>query len=202
MSAFWRCTITYLNVRTQLRSQNVVWMEDPSGNASAIVLGAALDMYWWGNQSPSGLRQMSSFNVKNEGYQLQRVSPAPPMGSVPVVGSNMTGSIGGTIAYPTVGLLFTLYDGGSGRKHRGRVYHSATAATDLTDSVPAGSVLTRFPILRDAWLNAFGPLPTSGFYWNIYHRKESGDARWTRVKDIAMQPYAKCQRRRNFGYGQ
>jgi hypothetical protein len=201
MSTFWRATITFFNSNTSLRSQNVLWFEDPSNIVTPASIAATIDSEWWGPSGSNRLRAMSSFHVKNESYTLQKVSPSPPGGGIPIVASGITGAVGTGVVYPTVGLCFTTLDGGSGRRHRGRVYHSGTPSSFLLNGVAGPSAITAFNTMRDGWLNAFGPLPTTGLHWCIFHRDLSGDARWTRINDIRMSTFPKCQRRRNFNIG-
>lgn len=199
--AVWRCTFTFRNTRVGLFSQNVIHMEDSSNVKTAQQIGTELDSGWWGLSAGAGLRNMTSNSYKLLNISLQRIDSSPAGGSIPFISAGAIGSIGATEVHPTVGFIFTLLDGGAGPQHRGRVYHSGTPAGQLVDGSPSAAAQTAFTSLRDTWLNRYGPLPTSGLNWVIWHRDKVGDARWTRVTDIRLAPFGRCQRRRNFGVG-
>lgn len=201
MSIVWRATLTFRNVALGVFSQNVLHFEDASETKSPDVVKNAIEQEWWGLSGSNRLVSMSSLNVQLINISLQRIDSTPAGGTIPFSTNNSNGSQGTGIVYPTVGLCFTLLDGGAGVKHRGRVYHTATPSNFLTNGVPSSACTTAFNALRTQWLNAFGPLPTTGLNWVIWHRQEQGNARWTRVVDIRLSPFARCQRRRNFGVG-
>lgn len=201
MSAIWRTTLTYRNVALGVFSQNVLHFEDASETKTPDAIKTSVEQFWWGLSGSDRLVSMSSLNVQLINISLQRIDTNPAGGTIPFGTNNSAGSQGTGIVYPTVGLCFTLLDGGSGRKHRGRVYHSATPSNFLTNGVPSSVAVNAFASLRTKWLNSFGPLPTEGISWVIWHRAEQGNARWSKVTDIRLSPFARCQRRRNFGVG-
>jgi hypothetical protein len=202
MSAFWRATLTFRDTSRGLNSQNVLFFEDPSETKTADSLAAAINGEWWGNNlSAHRLTELSSFNVVLQTISLQKVAPSPPGGTIPLSGNLSPGVVGGATVHPSVGFCFTLLDGGSGRKHRGRVYHSSTVSSLISNGAPNSSALTAFNTLRTQWLNAFGPLPTTTWNWVLFHRNEVGSARFTRITDIRLSPFARIQRRRNYGVG-
>jgi hypothetical protein len=199
--AVWRCTFTFRNTRLGLFSQNVVHMEDSSNIKTPQQIGSTLDSNWWGLGGTGGLRAMTSTSYKLLNISLQRIDTTPQGGSVPFISQGATGAVQATEVHPTVGFIFTLLDGGAGPRHRGRVYHSGTPTGYLFDGTPSATANATWTTLRDDWLNRFGPLPTTGLNWVIWHRDQQGDARWTRVIDIRLAPFGRCQRRRNFGVG-
>jgi len=201
VSTFWRVTVTFFNSGVALRGQNVIWLEDPSNIKTETQIAAAMDLNFWGPSGSSALVFMTAQLVKAESYTIQKVSPAPPSGGIPVTANQVGGSQATLVLYPTVGLIFQLFDGGAGSAHRGRIYHYGTPSNLATNFIPNATAASRFATVRDTWLNAFGPLPTSGLHWCIFHRKLVGDARWTRVTDIRMAPFLHHQRRRNFATG-
>jgi hypothetical protein len=201
MSAFWRCTLTFRNTLIGTLAQNVLYMEDASETLQPDAIRIKLEQFWWGSAANIQLRAMSSFNSQLFGLSLQKISPAPPGGTIPMTAPLTVGNHGVAPLHPTLGFCFTLLDGGAGRKHRGRVYHCGTPGNLISNGVPAANAITLWTTLRDAWLNAFGPLPTSDLFWNIFHRSEQGDARFTRVVDLRLSPVIRVQRRRNIGVG-
>jgi len=201
MSAFWRCTMTFRNTVVGTLSQNVLYMEDASETKTPDTIRALLESDWWGTTAGSALRAISSFQSQLFGISLQKISPAPPGGTIPVSPSLTAGNIGVAPFHPVLGFCFTLLDGGAGRKHRGRIYHCSTPSNQILNGVPSSGALTLFATLRTNWLNSFGPLPTTGLSWNIFHRNEVGDARFTRVTDFRISPVVRVQRRRNIGVG-
>lgn len=199
--AVYRCTLTYRNVALGVFSQNVIHLEDSSNIKSPEQIRDALQQEFWGLSGAPRLSLISSLNVQWTSLSLQRVDSNPTGGTIPLGATLISGSQGSGVLYPTVGFCFTLLDGGSGPRHRGRLYHSATPANLLNNGIPTSVAVTNFQTLRDQWLNAFGPLPTTGLHWVLWHRDLQGDARWTRIVDIRLSPFARCQRRRNFGTG-
>lgn len=201
MSVFYRVTATMFNSGTALRGQNVMYFEDPSETKTMPQLAAAMDSNWWGASGSSALRFITAQLCRSESYTIQKVFPSPPSGGVPFTANGVGGAQATLVLYPTVGFVFQLFDGGSGAKHRGRLFHYGTPTNLTTNFTPNASAVTNFNTVRDTWLNAFGPLPTTGFFWCIFHRAEVGSAQFTRVTDIRLAPFLHHQRRRNFATG-
>lgn len=202
MSRFFKATVTMFNSGTALRGQNVLWFEDPSETKTESQLFTAIDTEWYGLGTTSNrYRELTAQLSKSESVTIQRISPGPPTGGQPFTMSSAGGVQATLILYPTVGFVFQLFDGGAGAAHRGRVYHYGTPSNLTSNFIPNTVAATKFALVRDAWLNAFGPLPTTGFHLCIFHRKLTGDARWTRVTDIRLGAFLHHQRRRNFATG-
>lgn len=201
MSAFYRVTITFRNTVIGTLAQNVIYMEDPSETLTPDAIRTRIDTFWWGSGAATQLRAMSSFQSQLFGLSIQKISPSPPGGTIPLTPALTVGNHGTAPFHPTLGFCFTLLDGLAGKKHRGRVYHCSTPTNLVSNGTPAATALTLFASLRDNWLNAFGPLPTSDLHWNIFHRDEVGAARFTRVTDLRLSPVIRVQRRRNIGVG-
>jgi len=201
MSTFWRATLTWFNVNTGLFAQNVLFLEDASTTKTPATIAAAIENSWWGPTASTGLRAMSSFHTKLLNISLQKVSPAPAGGTIPIAGSNSAGNIGTGVVHPVVGFCFTLLDGQAGKQHRGRIYHTGTPSTLVLNGAPSPSAATAFATLRDSWLNSFGPLPTTDLFWNLFHRNAVGAAQFTRIVDIRLNNFLRVQRRRNYGVG-
>lgn len=201
MSAFWRCTLTFFNTNLTLYSQNVIYMEDPSETLTAANVDAAIESNWWGFSGSNALRVMSSFHVRLQNASYQRIEPGPPLAGVPLPGNLISGAIGSGVTHPCVGFCFSLLDGLGGRRHRGRTYHCATASSSVTNGVPTSTTQAQWIAVRDNWLNSFGPLPTTGLHWNLFHRDLSGAARFTRIVDVRLNGFTRIQRRRNYGTG-
>jgi hypothetical protein len=202
MSVIWRATVTWKYSSDNAFAQNVIYLEDPSETKTADYVGSKVELLWWGGSSSYALRRMTASAVQLWAIDLQKVHPLPVGGSIPYTPTRTTGAITSANAWHyVVGIVFTIYDGGAGPRHRGRVYHYGTSNTTSLRMGPAGADLTNFPVLRDQWLNDFGPLPTSLLNWVIWHRDLTGTAKFTRVTDIRMQPFFGVQRRRTFGRG-
>ena len=202
MSVFWKATITYKYTSDNAFAQNVIYLEDPSESKTPDFIGTAVQNDWWGGALNQCIRKMTASAVQIWNLDLQKVWPLPAGGSIPFTLTRTTGAITSANAWHyVVGYVFTLYDGGAGPRHRGRVYHYGTPNTTSLRTGPAGADLTNFPVMRDQLLNAWGPLPTTLLHWCIFHRDLTGADRFTRITDIRMQPLFGVQRRRTFGRG-
>jgi hypothetical protein len=197
----WRATLTWLYVTDQVIAQNVLHMLDPSGTMTHTQVGSIIENQWWGSAAGLALRAMTIQNVTLNSIQLQRVDTTPPGGVLPYNTLKQGGGVVGTFWHEVVGFVFSIYDGGAGPAHRGRIYHFGTPSNANTRVGPSASNQNSFNLLRDDWLNKFGELPTSNLHWVIWHRGKQGDERWTKIKDIRLSPRFGIQRRRNPGVG-
>lgn len=201
MSKFYRCTFQFFKTDDGTFAQNVVCMEDASETQTLSQIGTTLDQQWWGLNSLAALRRMSTNVMRLEVIHIQRIDISPPPLTFPFSTALTVGNSGFNFLHQTLGLVFRIFDGSGGPAHRGRVYHYGTPTTFVQRQGPSPAGVTEFNILRDHWLNQFGPLPVSNLFWNIFHRDQVGAARFTRVTDIRLSPRLGVQRRRNFGVG-
>ncbi len=202
MSKFYRCTLQWRKNDATLFGQNVLCMEDASETMPLATIGQIMDEQWWGLAAGNALRLWTTNVVRLETVFIQRLDVTPSPASFPYTARGAVGNSSFNVKHPVLGFCFRLFDGGGGPRHRGRVYHYGTRSDWLSDAGPDNATLTtQIAALRDIWLNAFGPLPTSGLHWNLFHRDLSGAARFTRVTDIRLSPRLVVQRRRNFGVG-
>jgi len=202
LSVFWRVTLTWKYTSDNAFAQNVIYMEDPSETKTPDYIGQQIDNFWWGNLANVALRKSTASAVQLWAVDLQKVWPLPAGGSIPYPTVRGAGGVTSANAWHyVVGMVFTLYDGGAGPRHRGRVYHYGTPNTTGLRSGPAGADLTNFALTRLNWLDAFGPLPTTLLNWCLFHRDLTGSDRFTRITDIRLQPLFGVQRRRTFGRG-
>lgn len=206
MGGIYKCTLNWINTTLSTNAQNVLYMEADESITNASQVGAILDASFWGSSGATPeMRNWTSTNVKLASISLQKLTPFPPGGTIVYTTAQNFGNAANVVKSPVLGVLFTLKDGGSGRKHRGRFYHYGATQTILTDTGPTpGNIAPGGPIglTASALIARFGPAATTALKWKIFHRNEptEGD-RFTQVQTIAINPRPVVQRRRNFGIG-
>jgi hypothetical protein len=204
MASIWKCTLYWTNTTLGTNAQNVVYMKADETITDPSQIGAILDNQFWGSSGATPeMRNWTSTNVKLYQIALQQIQPVPAGGVVYTTAQNF-GNAANVVKSPVLGVLFTIKDGGAGRKHRGRFYHYGATQTILTDTGPtAGNIAPTGPIglTRSALLARFGPTATTALKWQIYHRNEESAFQFTQVSSIAINPRTVVQRRRNYLIG-
>jgi hypothetical protein len=202
--AYYKCTLYWTNTTLGTNAQNVIYMKGDETITDISQVGAILDASFWGSSGATPeMRNWTSTNVKLYQIGIQEMYPVPG-GTVVYTTAQNFGNAANVVKSPVLGVLFTIKDGGAGRKHRGRFYHYGATQTILTDTGPtAGNIAPGGPIglTRSALLARFGPSATTALQWQLFHRLESGLDRWTQITSIAINPRTVVQRRRNYLIG-
>jgi hypothetical protein len=202
--AYYKCTLYWTNTTLGTNAQNVIYMKGDETITDISQVGAILDASFWGSSGATPeMRNWTSTNVKLYQIAIQEMYPVPG-GTVVYTTAQNFGNAANVVKSPVLGVLFTIKDGGAGRKHRGRFYHYGATQTILTDTGPtAGNIAPGGPIglTRSALLARFGPSATTALKWQLFHRLESGLDRWTQISSIAINPRTVVQRRRNYLIG-
>jgi len=200
--AVWRATFTWKNTFELSFAQNVLHFYDGSNLMNVQEIGDKLrDNFWGAGSGGTLLRSMTANMCKWDQLTLQRIDTTPTGGVFPYQTGGPVGDKVDNVFHEVVGYVFRFYDGGSGPRHRGRMYHFGTPSGSYTRLGPSPGNITAFNVMRLAWLNAFGPLPTTGLNLVLWHRDFTGEARHTNVIDIRLSTTMGIQRRRNPGVG-
>ena len=201
--AIWRATLIWKNTFELSFGQNVLHFNDPTNALTTDQIGGIIDNSWWGTNATPALRAMTANMTSLDFINLQRIDTNPAGGIIGFSSSKTVGNLVSNVWHEVVGYIFQLFDGFSGVRHRGRVYHYGTPSANggNTRLGPGPATVTAFNTLRTHWLARFGPQGDSGLKWVIWHRGQVGDARWTQVSDIRISSKMGVQRRRNPGVG-
>jgi len=195
----WRATFQWFKTDDSTFGQNVLYFNNQDNAMSLSAMGVELDQQWW-----TALKPLTTNVVRLDAIFFKDVGANPPGGTLPYATTLSTGTVGVNVMHQTLGFVFQIFDGTSGPKGRGRMYHYGSPSNHMNRSGPQPSAVTAFNTFRATWMTRYVTNGgTSGLRWVLWHRQSAqGDPAFaSNITDIRLNPRICVQRRRNFGVG-